>query len=68
MTRDLAGPKEGARTSIYLATSPEVKGVSGKYFSDKKAGRSSNASYDEEAAKRLWDVSLELVGLSPDLQ
>ena len=64
MTRDLASPKEGARTSIYLATSPEVKGVSGKYFSDKKAVRSSNASYDEEAAKRLWDVSSKLTGLT----
>ena len=61
---DLVGPAEGAKTSIYLATSQEVEGVSGKYFSNQKPVRSSAASYDKEAAKRLWDVSLELTGLS----
>jgi len=64
LARDLVGPAEGAKTSIYLATSPEVEGVSGKYFSNQKEVRSSEASYDVEAARRLWDVSLELTGLS----
>ena len=62
--RDLIGPKEGAKTSVYLATSPEVEGVTGKYFSNQKPVRSSEASYDKEAAERLWNVSLELTGLS----
>lgn len=62
--RDLIGPKEGAKTSVYLAISPEVEGVTGKYFSNQKPVRSSDASYDKEAAERLWNVSLELTGLS----
>ena len=57
------GPKKGARTSIYLATSPEVEGVSGKYFVGKKAVASSKASHDEAVAFKLWQTSLELTGL-----
>jgi NAD(P)-dependent dehydrogenase (short-subunit alcohol dehydrogenase family) len=56
-------PEQGARTVVYLATSPEVAGVSGRYFDREKAVASSPASYDEAAAKRLWEVSLELTGL-----
>ncbi|MFQ6613120.1 MAG: SDR family oxidoreductase [Fidelibacterota bacterium] len=52
---------KGAETSIYLASSPEVEGVSGKYFEKKKAVPSSKASYDQEAIRRLWDVSETLV-------
>jgi NAD(P)-dependent dehydrogenase (short-subunit alcohol dehydrogenase family) len=59
----LAGPKEGAMTSIYLASSPELAGISGKYFINGRAVQSSKASYDAEAARRLWEVSAELVGL-----
>jgi retinol dehydrogenase 14 len=61
---ELVGPKKGARTSIYLATSSEVEGMTGKYFIDQKPAQSSAASYDEEAAKRLWDISLQLTGLA----
>jgi retinol dehydrogenase-12 len=57
-------PEKGAQTSIYLATSPDVEGVTGKYFVDKKAVPSSPASYDQADAKRLWQVSAELTGLS----
>lgn len=56
-------PQEGARTVIYLATSPVVEGVSGKYFIDEKAVVSSPASYDEAIARRLWEVSEEMTGL-----
>jgi retinol dehydrogenase-12 len=56
-------PEQGARTVVYLATSAEVAGVNGKYFFKQKAVPSSPASYDEAAAKRLWQVSLEMVGL-----
>jgi NAD(P)-dependent dehydrogenase (short-subunit alcohol dehydrogenase family) len=56
--------EEGAQTSIYLASSPEVKGVSGKYFADKQLKKSSSASYDQDAQKRLWQISAELTGLS----
>ncbi len=50
-------PEQGAQTSIYLATSPEVEGVTGKYFVGCKAIPSSPASYDPDTARRLWQVS-----------
>jgi len=59
--------EQGARTSVYLATSPEVEGVTGKYFVECKPHRSSPASYDEEAARRLWKVSAEMVKDLPGL-
>ena len=57
-------PEEGAQTSFYLATSPEVEGVSGKYFVKQKAVPSSPASYDEDSARRLWEISEQMTGLS----
>jgi NAD(P)-dependent dehydrogenase (short-subunit alcohol dehydrogenase family) len=57
-------PQRGARTSIYLASSAEVEGVSGKYFVRRRPQRSSSASYDEQAARRLWDLSEQLAGLA----
>ena len=56
-------PEEGAETSIYLASSPEVEGVSGKYFYQKRAVPSSPNSLDEEKARQLWEVSAEMTGL-----
>ena len=53
--------EDGARTSIYLASSPEVEGVSGKYFADSKAVESDPASYDKAAAEKLWQLSLEMI-------
>ena len=57
-------PQEGAQTSIYLASSPEVEGVTGKYFMKQRPKRSSKASYDRETWQRLWKVSEELTGLA----
>lgn len=59
-----ATPEKGAETSLYLATAPELEGVTGKYFEDKKPIRSSKESYDEAAARRLWEISERLTGLS----
>ncbi len=56
-------PAQGADTSIWLASSPAVEGVTGHYFVRRKPKRSSPASYDEATARRLWDVSLRLTGL-----
>ncbi len=56
--------RKGAQTSLYLATSPEVAGVSGRYFVNREAAPSSAVSYDEELAQRLWQVSAELTGLN----
>ena len=61
----MLSPERGAETSVFLASAPEVEGVSGKYFARRKARRSSPASYDEQAARRLWQVSAELTGISP---
>jgi len=55
-------PEQGAQTSLYLASSPEVEGVSGKYFIDCKPVNSSPLSYDKALAEKLWQVSLELTG------
>lgn len=57
-------PQEGARTIVYLASSPEVEGVSGKYFYNEKAVASSPESYDKETAIRLWELSEAMTGLS----
>ncbi len=57
----MRSPEKGAETVIYLATSPEVEGVSGKYFKDKKAVRSSAVSNDQELSARLWKSSESLV-------
>lgn len=59
-----ASPEEGAETSIYLAASPDVEGVTGKYFAGKKPAASSRGSHDAAAARRLWEVSERLTGLS----
>ena len=54
----------GARTSVYLASSPDVEGVTGKYFDSRKEVRSSPASYDEQTWRELWRASEKLTGLS----
>jgi NAD(P)-dependent dehydrogenase (short-subunit alcohol dehydrogenase family) len=56
-------PENGAETNIYLASSPEVKGITGKYWVDKQQKNSSAASHDEAAQKRLWEISEELTEL-----
>src|SRR5438067_13475331 len=53
---------QGAATSIYLASSPQVEGVTGVYYSNSKPKKSSTSSHDSGAARRLWKVSVELVG------
>ncbi len=52
---------EGASTGIYLASSIEVEGVSGKYFTDKQPVASDPASYNQASAERLWDASMEMI-------
>ncbi len=54
-------PEKGASTSIYLATSPEVEGVSGKYFAKCRKLEPKAWAKDDAAAKQLWEVSRQLV-------
>jgi NAD(P)-dependent dehydrogenase (short-subunit alcohol dehydrogenase family) len=53
-------PEEGADNTIYLASSPEVKGLTGKYFVKREAVPSSPISYDKNVVQRLWEISAGL--------
>lgn len=62
-------PEQGAETGVFLASAPEVSGVSGRYFVDCRPVSSSPASHDLRLARGLWERSLELTGLRDfDLQ
>lgn len=54
-------PEQGAQTLIYLASSPEVRGVTGRYFADCREKQPSAAALDDAAARRLWEISEEMV-------
>ena len=56
-------PAEGAKTSLYLASSPDVAELSGRYFAKLREARCSRAARDPDAARRLWLLSAELAGL-----
>ncbi|XP_077167417.1 retinol dehydrogenase 14 [Paroedura picta] len=56
-------PLEGAQTSIYLASSPEVEGISGKYFGNCKEQSLLPKATDDLVARKLWDISEVMVGL-----
>ena len=62
----LLSPRQGADTVVYLASSAEVAGVSGKFFYQRRPTKSSAASYDESASDRLWEMSLKLTHLDFD--
>jgi hypothetical protein len=57
-------PRIGAETSIYLASSPEVSNISGKYFVRKEVTESTQISYDREYQKRLWKISEKMTGFT----
>jgi NAD(P)-dependent dehydrogenase (short-subunit alcohol dehydrogenase family) len=61
--RNSLTPEEGARTAVYLASSPEVEGFTGRYFVREREVESDPISYDESLAARLWQVSAEMTGL-----
>jgi retinol dehydrogenase 14 len=54
-------PRRGARTSVYLASSPEVAGKTGEYWVRSKPGHMSRSARDDAAARRLWDESEQLL-------
>ncbi|MBA3345756.1 MAG: SDR family oxidoreductase [Gemmatimonadales bacterium] len=59
-----AKPERGAQTIIYLASSPEVNGVTGKYFQNRRPARPSSEASDDSLARRLWEVSERLTSLA----
>ena len=56
-------PRKGAETLVYLASSPDVAGISGKYWFDKKQLRSSAISYDRSQQTALWEYSADATGV-----
>jgi retinol dehydrogenase-14 len=58
-------PAQGAVTSIHVASAPDLEQVTGRYFARSRPKRSSKRSYDEADAARLWQLSADLVGLTP---
>jgi retinol dehydrogenase 14 len=60
----LKTPAQGAQTSIYLASSPEVDGVTGQFFANCKPKTANKLAYDTDMTARLWQVSADLVGLA----
>lgn len=61
--RNGVSAEKGAETIVYLASSPAVAGMSGKYFVDKGEKRSAEISYDQDKQKRLWALSEEMTGI-----
>jgi NAD(P)-dependent dehydrogenase (short-subunit alcohol dehydrogenase family) len=55
-------PEQGAETPVYVASSPDVEGVTGKYFRNREPMGTTEESYDREVQRRLWEVSEEISG------
>jgi retinol dehydrogenase-14 len=60
----MKSPAHGAAMSIHVASAPELEQVTGRYFANGHAKKSSEPSYDQATAARLWQVSDDLVGLT----
>lgn len=60
----LRSPEEGARTSVHLACSPDVEGVQGKCFADCQEQKLLPKATDEDVARKLWDISEVMVGIT----
>lgn len=58
--------EEGARTSIYVASAPELEGASGLYFADCAPTKPSRWARDDHEAKKLWELSEQLCGVTWD--
>ncbi|WP_433286798.1 SDR family NAD(P)-dependent oxidoreductase [Pseudonocardia sp. CA-142604] len=64
---DLPGPETGADTPAWLATSPDVDGVTGRFFVDRRAVETAPHTTDPDRTDRLWSESAALVGLPINL-
>lgn len=65
LERFMISPEEGARTTIFCATAPELAGVSGRYYDRGRESTPSPVALDDALAARLWEESEKLVGLPP---
>jgi hypothetical protein len=62
----MKSPTKGADTAVYLASSPEVERVTGRYYVNRKTKESEKSSYDPATTARLWQLSTDLVGIATD--
>jgi hypothetical protein len=60
----LKTPAQGAQTPVYLASSPEVDGVTGQFCSNRKPKTGNKVAYDADVTARLWQLSADLVGMT----
>jgi NAD(P)-dependent dehydrogenase (short-subunit alcohol dehydrogenase family) len=61
----LKTPAQGAQTAIYLASSPDMDGITGQFFANRKLKTANKAAYDTDLTARLWQVSADLGGMTP---
>jgi len=61
--RIMPKPEDGAKTSIYAATAPELATVTGQYLADSKIAKAADIARDQDTARRLWDISAQMVNL-----
>jgi retinol dehydrogenase 14 len=61
----LKTPAQGAETPIYLASSPDMDGVTGQFFANRKPKTANRVAYNTGLTARLWQVSADLVGMTP---
>ena len=59
----LKTPEQGAQTTVHCAVLEEMEGVSGKFLRDCHIVEESKGAQDDDAAKKLWEMSLKMVGL-----
>lgn len=57
----MTSPRKGAETTVYLATSPDINGQTGRYFVRNKDKKPSRAALDEKSAEKLWELSMKYV-------
>jgi hypothetical protein len=67
-TPRFGSPENGARTLVYAAADPSLEGVTGTFFYKSRKLETKPVTHDSEVAARLWRVSAELSGLTPDQQ
>jgi hypothetical protein len=59
---------EGAEAMLYVATSPDLDSVTGRYFDQQRLARAHDQAYDAAARRQLWDLSMRLTKLAPEAQ
>jgi retinol dehydrogenase-14 len=64
----MMSPEKGARTTVFLAASPDVQNVTGSYFHECQPVKTSRISQDETQQEKLWKVSVALTGVGSDME